>query len=123
MRQWPRQARRALEKISGYLQGGGNVLISIEGRRSKDGSLSPYKKGPVVMALQAQARIVPVFLQGTRVCMPYGAWRIREGRVVVKFLEPISTEGRGYEDRDTLLDHLGAIARRELDIRETTCLS
>lgn len=123
VRQWPRQARRALEKISGYLQGGGNVLISIEGRRSKDGSLSPYKKGPVVMALQAQARIVPVFLQGTRVCMPYGAWRIREGRVVVKFLEPISTEGRGYEDRDTLLDHLGAIARRELDIRETTCLS
>jgi 1-acyl-sn-glycerol-3-phosphate acyltransferase len=123
VRQWPWQAKRALQKISGYLQGGGNILISIEGRRSIDGTLSPYKKGPIVMALQAQARIVPVFLQGVKDCMPYGAWRVREGRVVVKFLETISTEGLEYEDRDTLLDYLRAIAQRELDLRESPCLS
>lgn len=123
VRQWPWQAKRALRKISGYLQGGGNILISIEGRRSKDGTLSPYKKGPVVMALQAQARIVPVLLQGVKECMPYGAWRVREGRVVVKFLETISTEGMEYEDRDSLLDQLRAIALRELDLLESPCLA
>lgn len=122
VRQWPWHAKRALRKISGYLQGGGNILISIEGRRSKDGTLSPYKKGPVVMALQAQARIVPVFLQGVKDCMPYGAWRVREGRVVVKFLETITTTGMGYEDRDTLLDRLRAIAEREFELRESACL-
>lgn len=123
VRQWLWQAKRALRKISGYLQGGGNILISIEGRRSKDGTLSPCKKGPVVMALQAQARIVPVLLQGVKECMPYGAWRVREGRVVVKFLETISTDGMRYEDRDTLLDQLRAIALRELDLLESPCLA
>jgi len=123
VRQWPWQSKRALKKISGYLQGGGNILISIEGKRSKDGTLSPYKKGPVVMALQAQVRIIPLFIQGARNCMPYGAWRVRGGRVTVKFLEAISTEGKRYEDRDTILDRLRAIAQRELDLQDNPCLS
>jgi 1-acyl-sn-glycerol-3-phosphate acyltransferase len=119
VRQWPRQAKRTIQKISGYLQSGGNILISIEGKRSKDGTLSPYKKGPVVMAIQAQASIVPLFIQGARDCMPYGAWRVRGGKVTLKFLEAISTEGMRYEDRDTLLDRLRAIALRELDLQNT----
>jgi hypothetical protein len=37
----------------------------------------------------------------------------------LKFLEAISTEGMRYEDRDTLLDRLKAIAQRELDLQDT----
>ena len=114
VRQRPQQARKTMEKVTPFLRRGENIWISIEGRRSQDGSLSPYKKGPVVLAMQAQARIVPFFIHGARDCLPYGEWRIRPGKVTVKFFKAISTEGMEYAHRDLLVSRLRSIAEREM---------
>ncbi|MGH8187412.1 MAG: lysophospholipid acyltransferase family protein, partial [Steroidobacteraceae bacterium] len=53
VRQWPEQARRQLAKAARHAGSGGLVFISAEGQRSRDGGLSPYKKGPAVLAIQS----------------------------------------------------------------------
>jgi 1-acyl-sn-glycerol-3-phosphate acyltransferase len=50
-----------------------------EGRRSPDGRLSPCKKGPVVLALNSGADIVPFYFEGASAACPTGAGR--RGRV------------------------------------------
>lgn len=114
IRQWPKQAKKTMQKVETFLQQGGNLWISIEGRRSKDGSLSPYKKGPVVLAINAKAKIVPVIHFGVQDCLPYGKWRICPGKVTVRFLKVIPTEDMQYEDRDKLVDALRTLAEKEL---------
>ncbi len=114
VRQWPSQAKKTLEKVRSFLARGGNVWISIEGRRSKDGLLSPYKKGPVVLAIKTKADIVPVVHLGVRDCMACGEWRIRPGNVTVRFLRAIPTRELQYEDRMQLIGKLRALAEREL---------
>lgn len=114
IRQWPKQAKRAMQQVKSFLQSGGNLWISIEGRRSIDGSLSPYKKGPIILAIQAQAKIVPVLIHGASNCLPHGKWRISPGRVTIRFLEVISTDNMQYEDRDKLVNTLRTLAKKEL---------
>jgi 1-acyl-sn-glycerol-3-phosphate acyltransferase len=41
-------------------------MISIEGRRSATGTLSPYKKGAAILALNTNAIIVPYVTLGTK---------------------------------------------------------
>lgn len=103
VRQWPAQAKRQIEKAAQFVAQGGLVYLSAEGKRSTDGELNPYKKGPVVMAISAQAPIHPLYISGSRKCMPPGEWKIRPGKIVVRFLAPIPTVGLSYDDRDALL--------------------
>jgi 1-acyl-sn-glycerol-3-phosphate acyltransferase len=117
VRQWPRQAKSRLKKAENYIREGGLVYLSIEGRRSKDGSLNPFKKGPVVLAIQSQANIFPVIVHGSKNCLPYGEWKIRPGEVTMKFLKPFSTEGMNYEDRDLVIGVLYEMAKREMQLR------
>jgi 1-acyl-sn-glycerol-3-phosphate acyltransferase len=114
IRQWPSQARKTLAKVESYLQNGGNLWMSIEGRRSKNGSLSQFKKGPVVMAIRAQTGIVPVIIYGTKEVLGYGNYRIKPGKVVVRLLKKIHTNGMKYEDRVILLNQLVALAESEV---------
>jgi 1-acyl-sn-glycerol-3-phosphate acyltransferase len=114
VRQWPAQARRAAHKANQLLQQGNNFGISIEGRRSPTGALLPYKKGPVIMALTTGARIIPLYILGTRQLWPYGEWRLRPGEVTAVLGTPVSLEGRGLEERDLIVAELEALARAEL---------
>jgi 1-acyl-sn-glycerol-3-phosphate acyltransferase len=112
VRQWPSQAKKTVAKAARFLKDGGNVMVSVEGRRSKDGLLSPYKKGPVVLAIEAKADIVPVVHLGVRDCMPHGAWRIRPGDVTVRFLRSIPTRDARYDDRTQLVEALRCLGER-----------
>jgi 1-acyl-sn-glycerol-3-phosphate acyltransferase len=113
IRQWPAQAKRALNRAGAFLRSGGNILISIEGRRSHDGTLSEYKKGPVVLAIENQAPIVPFIVYGSRACLPFGSLRVRPGLLRVRFLAPIPTRGLGYGDRNSLRETLRQVAIRQ----------
>ena len=114
IRQWPRQAQKTMQKVESFLQQGGNLWISIEGRRSEDGSLSPYKKGPVVLAINARAKIVPVIHSGVRDCLPYGKWQIRPGKVTIRYLKAIPTEDMQYDDRQEVVYTLRTLAEQKL---------
>jgi 1-acyl-sn-glycerol-3-phosphate acyltransferase len=110
VRQWPSQAKRALERAVRRLEQGECFVISFEGRRSPDGHLSRYRKGPIVLAIDAQADLVPFYIEGARDVWPYGAWVPRPGRVRTVFLRPIHVAGLSYKDRDGLLETVRDVA-------------
>lgn len=112
VRQRPEQAKRQLRKAAQHAAQGELVYLSAEGQRSTDGSLQPYKKGPIVLAIEAQAPIHPMYIAGSRDCLPAGNWKIRPGKIVVHYLPPISTKGLNYEDREALLDRVRSIGER-----------
>jgi 1-acyl-sn-glycerol-3-phosphate acyltransferase len=117
VRQWPAQAKRALEGAVQRLKRGECYGISLEGRRSRDGRLSRYRKGAVVMAIEGQADLVPFYIEGARESWPYGAWLPRPGRVRAVLLRPISVAGLTYRDRDALIERLRDIAEEALGER------
>jgi 1-acyl-sn-glycerol-3-phosphate acyltransferase len=85
------------------LRAGNSFLIFPEGTRSRTGDLLPFKKGGFIMAIQAQAPIVPVAVQGGRAAMRKGSAIVRPVCVSVRIGEPIPTEGLTVDDRDLLI--------------------
>jgi 1-acyl-sn-glycerol-3-phosphate acyltransferase len=116
IRQWPAQARRALERAVKHLGRGGDIWLSIEGRRSKDGRLGAFKKGPAVLAIAAQAAIVPIWIEGSHAALPFGHLRPRPGQVTFRILPRIETLGLCYEDRHALV----ALLQRRADESKLT---
>lgn len=84
------------------LRHGASAAIFVEGTRSRDGSLQPFKKGAFVLAIGLQAPCVPVYIAGARALMPRGGFVPRPGTVEVRIGAPIATAGMSYEDRDVL---------------------
>jgi 1-acyl-sn-glycerol-3-phosphate acyltransferase len=75
-------ARRVLEK-------GLHITTFVEGTRSRDGRLLPFKKGPFYLAMQTGAPVVPISIHGTEGMMAKGSMRIRQGTAHIVFHEPI----------------------------------
>lgn len=110
IRQWSTQAKKTLNRTDNFLRSGGNMIISIEGKRTKDGRLNEYKKGPVVMAINSQSDIVPFIIEGTYESLPYKSLYTQPGNIKIKLLKPISTIGMTYDNRNELKDLLRSIA-------------
>lgn len=81
---------------------GARVIVFAEGTRGHAYALRPFKKGPFVLAVSAEAPIVPMLIHGTIPIMPKGTFAIRGGEVNIHFLPPIDTKGMTYDDRDEL---------------------
>jgi 1-acyl-sn-glycerol-3-phosphate acyltransferase len=114
VRQWPRQAKSVMRRVARDMRERKRSFgMSIEGRRSPDGELSPYKKGAAVLAIEAQARIIPFYVHGARAALPVGAWRVRPGHIHAVTLEPIDARGMTLDDRHALTDRLRELADRE----------
>ena len=96
-------AMRSLEAGARSIQAGNSFLIFPEGTRSRTEELLPFKKGGFLMALRAQAPIVPVAIQGGRDAMRRGSWIIQPVDVSVRVGEPIETAGMDMSDRDRLI--------------------
>ncbi|MEP7324694.1 MAG: lysophospholipid acyltransferase family protein [Gemmatimonadota bacterium] len=84
------------------IQNGTRAIIFGEGTRSRDGSLQPLKKGPFVLAIQAGAPVVPVFIEGTFSVLPKGSMLLRPRPIAVLVGEPLPTDGLTYMDRESL---------------------
>jgi 1-acyl-sn-glycerol-3-phosphate acyltransferase len=97
------------------LRSGNSFLIFPEGTRSRSGDLLPFKKGGFIMAIQAQAPIVPVAVQGGRAAMRKGSAIVRPVHVSVRIGEPIPTAGLTLADRDELIARVRARIRMLLD--------
>ena len=105
------QSLPAIERAAAALRQGNSFLIFPEGTRSRTGELLPFKKGGFVMAVKAQAPIIPVAIRGARAAMRKGSPWIQPVRIHIAFGEPIPTAGLTMEDRDELISSV----RREVE--------
>src|SRR5690606_15934022 len=81
-----------------------SVVIFPEGTRSPTGELLPFKKGAFMLALRTGVDIIPVAVLGTRRIQPKGGWRIRSGRIILRFGEPIPVAQYSEAERDDLIE-------------------
>ena len=96
------QSLPAVERAADALRDGHSFLIFPEGTRSRTGALLPFKKGGFIMALKAQAPVVPVAIKGAEAAMRKGSPWIHPVTISVSFGPPIETAGLSLEARDTL---------------------
>ena len=94
------QSLPAIDRAAAALRDGNSFLIFPEGTRSRTGELLPFKKGGFILAIKAQAPIVPVAIKGARNAMRKGSFVIRPVTVTVRFGEPVETVGMTLDDRD-----------------------
>ena len=97
-------AMRSIDAGVASIREGHSFLIFPEGTRSKTEELLPFKKGGFIMAIKAQAPIVPVAIRGGREAMRRGSRIVRPVTVNIRVGEPIETAGMTLEDRDRLIE-------------------
>jgi 1-acyl-sn-glycerol-3-phosphate acyltransferase len=83
-----------------------NMIIYVEGKRSFDGKLLPFKKGPFYLAMECGVPVVPMTIIGTHDAMPKGRFAIRPARVKVIFHPSI--EPKDFGGRDSLMEKVRA---------------
>ncbi len=94
-------ARESVEAARRVLAAGVHVTSFIEGTRSPDGRLLPFKKGPFYLAMESGAAVVPVTILGTEKLMRKGSLKVHPGTVRAIFHEPI--EPHNYATREELM--------------------
>jgi len=102
------RAMASISRGAEALRSGRSFLIFPEGTRSRTGELLPFKKGGIIMAIEAQAPIVPVAIQGGRGAMRKGSAIVRPASVSVRVGKPIETAGLTVDDRDAVSSRLRA---------------
>jgi 1-acyl-sn-glycerol-3-phosphate acyltransferase len=91
----------AVREASRVLKSGVNMTIYVEGGRSFDGRLLPFKKGPFYLAQECQVAIVPMTISGTERAMPKARFNIQPELVTVRFHDPI--EPADFGSRECLM--------------------
>ena len=97
-------AMRSIEAGAQSIRAGNSFLIFPEGTRSRTAEMLPFKKGGFIMAIKAQAPVVPVAVQGGRDSMRKGSWIVRPVTVSIRIGEPIATAGVRLDDRNAVIE-------------------
>jgi 1-acyl-sn-glycerol-3-phosphate acyltransferase len=95
------RAQESVAEAKRILAKGLHITTFVEGRRSEDGRLLPFKKGPFYLAMETGAPCIPVSIYGTEALMAKGSFAIKAGIVHFIFHPPIYP--RDFETRDELM--------------------
>ena len=96
-------AMRSIEAGAASIRSGNSFLIFPEGTRSRTDDLLAFKKGGFVMAIKAQAPIVPVAIQGGRAAMRKGSRLLWPVTISIRVGEAVETAGVTVEERHRLI--------------------
>jgi len=94
----PAEAQESVAQAQRVLAKGVHMTTFVEGTRSPDGCMLPFKKGPFYLAMASGAPVIPVSIYGTEKVMGKGSLRIHPGTAHVIFHEPIDPAGFGTRD-------------------------
>jgi 1-acyl-sn-glycerol-3-phosphate acyltransferase len=100
------EAHASTEQAKAVLAKGVHITTFVEGTRSRDGHLLPFKKGPFYLATESSAPCIPISISGTESMMKKGSLRIYPGRVKVVFHAPVYPSSAA--DRDALMEQVRA---------------
>ena len=117
-REHPSRAMHAVEEAAARLRAGHSFLVYPEGTRTRDGRLLPFKRGAFLMALRAQAPIVPVSVSGAFPIMRKGQMSLHPGTVRITFHDAVETGGHSESDRDTIIEKVRAAVASALTEHE-----
>ncbi len=94
-------AKESVTRAVQVLKKGLHIMSFVEGTRSRDGRLQPFKKGPFYLAKETGAPVVPVSIRGTESMMKKGSLKIYPGTAHVTFHEPL--DPNGFATREELM--------------------
>jgi len=83
-----------------------SIILYPEGTRSIDGSIQPFKKGGLVMAMNLDVPIVPIAMCGTREAMNKNALSLSKNPLELRIGKPIETFNIEFENRNELANEV-----------------
>lgn len=99
-------AQHSVTEAQSVLARGIHITTFVEGTRSHDARLLPFKKGPFYLAEAAGAPCVPVSIYGSEKIIPHGSMRMHPGTVHIIFHPPV--DPAYYATRDEISDAVRA---------------
>jgi 1-acyl-sn-glycerol-3-phosphate acyltransferase len=102
----------AVRAAADVIRQGINMTIYVEGKRSFDGKLLPFKKGPFYLAVECGVPVVPVTIVGTHEIMPKARFQISPGTAKIIFHDPI--EPAEFGSRECLMEKVRAVINQGL---------
>ncbi len=92
----------AVRAAKAVVEQGLNMIIYVEGKRSFDGKLLPFKKGPFYLAVECGVPVIPMTIVGTHYAMPKARFSIKPALATVIFHDPI--EPKDFVSREALME-------------------
>jgi 1-acyl-sn-glycerol-3-phosphate acyltransferase len=94
-------AKESVTQAVRVLNRGLNIMSFVEGTRSRNGRLQPFKKGPFYLAKESGAPVVPISIWGTETMMKKGSLKIYPGTAHVTFHAPL--DPKDFATREDLM--------------------
>jgi 1-acyl-sn-glycerol-3-phosphate acyltransferase len=99
-------AQESVRAAKRILEEGIHITTFVEGTRSNDGRLLPFKMGTFYLAMQTGAPCVPVSIYGTETLMSKGSFGIKPGTAHIIFHAPV--DPGDYATREDLMEAVRA---------------
>jgi 1-acyl-sn-glycerol-3-phosphate acyltransferase len=93
-------AKQSVAAAERVLAKGIHITTFVEGTRSQDGRMLPFKKGPFFLAINTGALCVPVSIHGTENILRKGSLRMHPGNAFITFHDPI--DPAAFQSREDL---------------------
>ncbi|HEY1803938.1 MAG TPA: lysophospholipid acyltransferase family protein [Terracidiphilus sp.] len=100
------EARLSVAAAQRVLASGLHITTFVEGMRSLDGRMLPFKKGPFYLAKDSGAPCIPISIFGSEKILPVNSKRIFPGTMHIVFHAPI--DPADYATRDGLSEAVRA---------------
>jgi 1-acyl-sn-glycerol-3-phosphate acyltransferase len=91
-------AVESVDRLRESVNDGFSVVVFPEGKRSPDGRIGRFHKGAFFMAESLGLPIQPLIIHGAAQAIPKGSFYLNEGRLTLKFLQPIEADNKTFGD-------------------------
>jgi 1-acyl-sn-glycerol-3-phosphate acyltransferase len=113
----PRRAVESLKKAGELLRAQQDLSVGImpEGTRTRNGKLSPFKRGGFLLAIESGLDILPITQAGAYKIKQKTHWIIRPGKLTVTIDTPIPVKGYTKENISELMDKVRNVMLRHVE--------
>lgn len=99
----PESRKKSLEQMVKVLQSGCSIIMMPEGTRNRtDKPIAHFHHGAFTAAISAQVPILPFVLLGFKGQQPVSSWLLTPGKITMRYLAPIPTQGLTLDDVEML---------------------